>query len=138
MKQIRLLFTIAFFLVTFASFSQKINPGKVVVIYEVDFTLEVGMTFELLEQMYLKEYVPAIKKNFPGVEFCIMKGERGERTGKYIEFLVFESLDERNKWFPQKRKSSAETKQALNNMREIQDRMVKLYSSVTYTHYVVL
>jgi hypothetical protein len=122
----------------FSGKNMDVKAGNVVGIYECEYTLEDGMTFEQLEQLYLEKYVPAVKKNFPGMKFCIMKGERGERTGKYIEFLVFKSVEERNRWFPEKGKSSEETKQALNKMREIQDRMKKMYSSVKYTHYVVL
>ena len=122
----------------FSGQSLNVKSGNVLGVFEVELTLAEGMTFEKLELLYQTEYLPAIMKNFPGVQCCVMKGDRGERTGKYIEFIVFKSMEERNRWFPEPGKSSEEAKKAFYNMREIQDRMVKMYSSVTSTDYVVL
>ena len=122
----------------FSGQSLNVKSGNVLGVFEVELTLAEGITFEKLELLYQTEYIPAIGKNFPGVQCCVMKGDRGERTGKYIEFIVFKSMEERNRWFPEPGKSSEEAKKAFDNMREIQDRMVKMYSSVTSTNYVVL
>ena len=138
MKRSRLLFAVAFMLLAITAYGQKIKTGNVVSIHEIEYTLEDGITFEQLEQLYLEEYLPAAEKNFPGVEFHLMKGERGERTGKYIEYIVFDSIEDRNRWFPENGKSSEEAKQAFDNMREIQDRMMKMVSSHTFTDYIVL
>jgi hypothetical protein len=115
-----------------------VKPGNVVAIFECDFTLEEGMTFEDLEQLYQKEYGPSIMKNFQGTQFCVFKGERGDRTGKYTEMIVFKSLEEYNKWFMEDGMLSEKAKQAFENMREIQDRMEKMYSYNTATYYIVL
>ena len=138
MKRSRLIITVTFLLLAITAYGQKVNKGNVVSIHEFEITLEEGMTFEKFEQLYLEEYLPAEKKNFPGVKFHLMKGERGERTGKYIEYVVFDSLEDRNRWWPENGKASEEAKQAFDNMREIQDRMVKMVSSHTFTGYVVL
>ena len=115
-----------------------VKPGNVVAIFECDFILEEGMTFEDLEQLYQKEYGPSIMKNFQGTQFCVFKGERGDRTGKYTEMIVFKSLKEYNKWFMEDGKLSEKAKQAFDNMREIQDRMEKMYSYNNATYYIVL
>lgn len=117
---------------------QKVQPGNVLSIWEVEFTLEEGMTFEQLEEFYVKTYKPAIEKNFPGVHFFFMKGERGERTGKYVQFVVFDSIEERNKWYPASGEASELAKKAADNMRKIQDRLGKMVSGATWTDYVVL
>ena len=137
MKRSRLLITVTVLLLVITAYGQKVKPGNVVSIHEIEFTLEDGMTFSQLEKLYLEEYIPAIEKNFPGAEFHLLIGERGKRTGKYIEFLVFDSLEERNRWFPEKGKTSEEAKKGFDNMREIQDRMSKMASSVSFTDYVV-
>ena len=138
MKRARLIIPVTFLLLSLTAYGQKIKTGNMISIHEVEYTLEDGMTFEQLEKLYLEEYKPAIEKNFPGVEIHLLKGERGERTGKYIESLVFDSLEDRNRWWPENGKSSEEAKQAFDNMREIQDRMMKMVSSHTFTGYVVL
>lgn len=115
-----------------------VKPGNVVAIFECEFILEEGMTFEDLEQLYQKEYGPSIMKNFQGTQFCVFKGDRGDRTGKYTEMIVFKSLEEYNKWFMEDGKLNEKAKQAFDNMREIQDRMEKMYSYNTATYYIVL
>ncbi|MFC2128643.1 hypothetical protein ACFLRR_02085 [Bacteroidota bacterium] len=122
----------------FSGKSFRLKPGNVVSFHKPEFTLEEGMTFDQFEKLYQDEYIPAVRKTLPGTELCLLKGFKGERTGKYVEFLVFESLEERNRWFPEPRKASEEWKKAIGNMREIQSRMVKMVESNTYTDYIVL
>lgn len=116
----------------------EVKPGSVVGVFECEFTLENGMTYENLEQLYQKEYGPSIMKNFQGTQFCVFKGERGDRTGKYTEMIFFKSLEEFNEWDLGDGMVSEKAKQAFDNMREIQDRMEKMYSYSTATFYVVL
>lgn len=115
-----------------------VKPGNVVVISEFEFTLEEGMTFEDLEQLYQKEYGPAFMKNFQGTQFCVLKGERGERTGKYTEMIVVKSMEEYNKWITEDGKPTEKTKQAFDNMGEIQVRMEKMYTYENSNYYLVL
>jgi hypothetical protein len=137
MNQTRLLLTAAFLILGIAANGQKVKPRSLMCIHEIEITLEDNMTFEQFEKLYQEEYIPAIEKNFQGVEVRLMKGERGQRTGKYIEVAFFDSLEHRNKWFPEGGKSTDEAKKAFDNMQEIQDRMMKMINS-TYTDYVVL
>ena len=134
MKRSRLLVSLAILSLAITAFGQKVKPGNVVSIFEIEITLEDNMTYEQFEKLYLEEYIPAIEKNFPGTELHLLKGERGKRTGKYTEILVFDSLEERNRWFPEKSKTSEEAEKGFENMREVQDRlmkMVKILSLIT-------
>ena len=103
--------------------SINVKAGNVVMVWELDHTLEEGMTYELLEQFYQEEYGPAYMKNFPGSQFCVFKGERGERIGKYTELIVINSMEEFDKWNTEDGKK---TKQAFKNMGEIQERMERI------------
>ena len=116
-----------------------VKPGNVVVIFECEYTLEEGMTYEELEQLFEKEYGPAIRKNFPGMQYCVLKGERGDRTGKYTELAVFKSLEEYHTEFSGKDgKLTEKARQALDNMRVIQDRMINMLTYINSNHYIVL
>jgi len=115
-----------------------VKSGNVVAIFECEFTLEEGMTFEDLEQLYQKEYGPAFMKNFQGTQFCVLKGERGERTGKYTEMIVLKSMEEYNKWITEDGKLNEKAKQAFYNMGEIQVRMEKMYTYENSNYYLVL
>jgi hypothetical protein len=78
-------------------------------------------------------------KNFKGVQFCVLKGERGDRTGKYTELIVYQSMGEFKKWLTEDGKQLNETaKQAYKNMGEVQVRMEKMYSYSYFTTYIVL
>ncbi|MDF1571795.1 MAG: hypothetical protein P1P82_09290 [Bacteroidales bacterium] len=115
-----------------------VQPGNVMAVFEVDFTLEEGMTFEDLEQFYQKEYGPAFVKNFQGTQFCVLKGDRGERAGKYTEMVVFQSMEDYNKWITTDGILTEKGKQAFYNMGEIQTRMEKMYSYENSNYYLVL
>jgi hypothetical protein len=138
MKRTRLLFTVAFLILAISSYGQKVKTGKVVRIVELEISLEDNMTFEQFEKFFLEEYIPAGNRNFPRLKFSLLKGDRGIRTGKYTVLVFFDSVEERNRWFPEKGKSSEETKQAFDNMRAIQDKMMKMASNITFTEYEVL
>jgi len=115
--------------------SINVKAGNVVMVWELDHTLEEGMTYELLEQFYQEEYGPAYMKNFPGSQFCVFKGERGERIGKYTELIVINSMEEFDKWNTEDGKK---TKQAFKNMGEIQERMERMYANSDRNVYIVL
>jgi len=138
MKRSRILITLTVLLLAITAYGQKVNTGKVVSIFEIEVTLEDNMTFEQFEKLYLEEYISAATKNFPGAQFNLLKGERGKRTGKYTEFVIWESLEERNRWFPENGQASEEAKQAFAKMKDIQDRMMNMASSITFTDYTVL
>jgi hypothetical protein len=113
----------------------SIKAGKVVIVWEYEHTLEEGMTYEELEQFYLEEYGPAFMENFPGSQFCVFKGEKGEREGKYNELIVINSKEEFDKWNAE---DGIEAKQALKNMGEIRERMERMYTSSDCNVYIVL
>lgn len=118
--------------------SMHLKPGNVVVIYECELAPEKGMTFEDLEKLYREEYGPAFTKSFQGVQFCVLKGERGERTGKYTELIVAKSMDEYKKWMTEDGASTEKAKQAYADMGEIQERMGKMYTYFRSNTYIVL
>ncbi len=117
---------------------QNVIPGNVVSIAEIDLKLPEDMTFEQFEKFYLGEFLPAFAETFPTIQFSLLKGDRGDRTGKYTEFIVFQSLEERNRWFPVEGGSSAETKQGFKQMGEIWDKYMELVSNSDWTNYLVL
>lgn len=113
----------------------NVKAGNIVYVFECEITLEEGMTYKELEQFYEEEYGPSLMKNFPGIQFCVLKGERGDRIGKYTELIVIKSKEDFNKW---KAEDSKKTKQAYKNMGEIQVRMENMYSDSNSDVYIVL
>jgi hypothetical protein len=138
MKLSRHFFTVTLLLVAITVYSQKVNTGMVVGMAEIEVTLEDNMTFEQFEQLFMDEYVPALTKSFPGMSFTLLKGDRGKRTGKYTELWTYESVEERNRWWPEAGKGSEETEEGFNKMQDIQDRMMKMITTTSWTDQIVL
>jgi hypothetical protein len=115
--------------------SINVKAGNVVMVWELEHTLQEGMTYEELEQFYQEEYGPTFMKNFPGSQFCVFKGEREERIGKYTELIVINSMEEFDKWNAEDGKK---TKQAFKYMGEIQERMEEMYTYSNRNVYIVL
>lgn len=124
-----------YLILPFSGKSIDVKSGNVVYVYECEINLEEGMTYKDLELIYQEEYGPAIIKNFPGSQFCILKGERGERTGKYTELMVIDSMEEYNKWNAEDAKK---TKQSFKKMGGIQERMENMYTNSNSDVYIVL
>lgn len=122
----------------FSGKSIHVKPGNVVIVYECEITPEEGMTPEEFEKFYVEEYGPSYMKHFQGTQFCVLKGERGERTGKYTELTVLKSMAEYNKWVTADGMLSEKAKQAFSDMGEIQERMEPMYSWYRNYTYVVL
>ena len=55
---------------------------------------------EQLERFAAEQLTPTFKKQVPGVESYILKGERGDNKGKYVHLLIFDSERTRDFYFP--------------------------------------
>lgn len=71
--------------------------------------LRPGVRAEDFEK-FVKEELPSVAQ-YPGWKFHILKGERGDREGKYLALVEIESLEERNRFSPSPSESSEEAKQ---------------------------
>ena len=118
--------------------SIQVKPGNVVIVFECEITLEEGLSVKDFEKFYLEDYVPMYLKHFPGTQFCILKGERGERTGKYTELMFFKSMEDYHKWVTEDGMPTEKTKKAFSDMGEVQQRMEKMYTWSRYNDYIVL
>jgi hypothetical protein len=63
-------------------------------------------------EKFVKEELPAVAM-FPKWRFYILKGERGDREGKYLAFFEIESIEERDRFYPSPRVPSEEAKRFL-------------------------
>ncbi len=53
------------------------------------------------ERFVSYELQPALQKDIEGFRLYVLKGDRGSMVGKYALFRVFDSVDVRNKYFPE-------------------------------------
>jgi hypothetical protein len=78
----------------------------------------------------------------PGVTTHVLKGDRGEREGKYLVMLEFEDVESRDRFFPTPGQASEEAQRYLESTRAIGERWDTLGTgpgtTTAYTDYVVV
>jgi hypothetical protein len=54
------------------------------------------------ERFALEQFLPALNAlNAPGVEFHVLKADRGVRESEFIFMMVFDDVETRDRYFPQ-------------------------------------
>ena len=99
MKKLNILLLV--FLTTFASsnlIAQNSKTFEVVAIHEVDLKEDVDSK-EFEEHVFTK--IAPIYNRIEGQQFKLVKGDRGNRMNKYAFVLSFDSLEDRNRIYPE-------------------------------------
>ena len=61
------------------------------------------------ERFALGEFIPALQAlGVPGVRFALLKAERGVEAGAYQFLMAFDSVDVRDRYFPEESRASPE------------------------------
>lgn len=104
-------------------------------------TLRNTATMEDFEA-FLKRAAPTVKP-WPGVKLYVAKGDRGDRVGRLICIIEFESVGTRNRYFPDPRgmNASVEGKERLAEMADFiaewEQYATFLGDPILWTDYVV-
>jgi hypothetical protein len=103
--------------------------------------LRPGVKAEDFEK-FVKEELP-LAAGYPSWKYHVLKGERGDREGKYLVLIEIESVEERNRFSPSLGEQSEEAKQfekAHSEDAKIYEKWDTLAGgfSVIYTDYVEL
>lgn len=83
---------------------------------------------------------------FQGWKLCLLKGDRGDREGKYLLLVEIESVEARNRYSPASDQNSAESNRFLETHKEAYEsvfaeweKLASLIGAPTiYTDYVVV
>ena len=71
--------------------------------------LRPGVDPEEFERFTLSEFLPALQAlHAPGVQFALLKAERGADAGSYQFMMVFDSVETRDRYFPEEVRASDE------------------------------
>jgi len=82
--------------------------------------LNEGITPEFFERFVIEEFLPALPLNrTPGVRASILKGERGARIGEYLFLFEFDSIEVRNRYFPEQFRISQELADLIAPLRRV-------------------
>jgi hypothetical protein len=96
-----------------------------------------GVSEEAFER-FLREDLPPAMANFTDFKMYVLKGERGDRKGRYMTVVEFESLEARNRYFPGSGQPSEAGKQTLEQLGPFIEkwRTFANYGNPTFTDYV--
>jgi hypothetical protein len=89
--------------------SRRIAVPKVFGMHEIE--LRPGVTPEEYEQFYANEL--ASLPEFEGWKTYLLKGDRGERAGKFLLLFEIESEEARDRYFPRPEEESEEVQRFL-------------------------
>jgi hypothetical protein len=116
--------------------------AKVFGVHEIE--LRPGVTAEEFERFLAQEYAPAEAPPPAGLKVYHLKGDRGERAGKYLVLIEIDSVETRDHYFPAPGELSAAAQQYFDQRSESQQALdAKMDTLVTpvgeiYTDYVVI
>jgi len=104
-------------------------------------TLKAGVDEAEFERFAVEEMAPAFS-SIPGLTWRFLKGERGDRAGKYLVLWEVESVEMRDLYFPVAGEGGAEEFERLEEeLQPVPQRwaeMVASFSDPSFTDYLVL
>jgi hypothetical protein len=115
--------------------------GKVYGIHELE--LNPGVDDKSFVQFFNQELIPAYTQM--GWKLILLKGDRGQRAGKYGVLFVIESVKERDRWTPAQDVETEESKRWSEEHKEQVESLMKKWftfsptdigSHLEYTDYV--
>ena len=110
--------------------------AQVLGIHEIE--LKPGVAGEEFERYFTQEVVPA--NQIPGVQLRLLKGDRGERAGRYAVLFEVESVELRARYWPQHGVETEEVQQYTGELEAVLARWEQLASGIddNFTDYVVV
>jgi hypothetical protein len=113
------------------------DARRVIAIREI--TLKSDANAQEFEQSFSNVYARAVEDRIPGMQTYLLRGERGQRTGKYLMVFEIDSLARRNEYWPQPDVSSEKFTQLWEGMPEYDiGKYVEAEPEDVYTDYLVL
>ena len=106
---------------------QTIEKGSVLGTHFGTVELKPDVTYEQWKSFVKEEYIPAYNKEFEGdIKAYFIEGERGNFEGYCGFFLVFQSVEKRNKYWPEFQKSTETYSQKIKNVMPVYNKLNEL------------
>jgi hypothetical protein len=120
--------------------AQKLEKGNILGVHLRSIALQPNVTMERYLDFYINKYIPAYEKNYPGVKVYVIKSIRGEDENSFGLAYIFESIDVRNKYWPEKDVQSELALEATKKLQPIIDELRKLGTAtvIKLTDWIVL
>ncbi len=103
--------------------------------------LKPGVDLAEFERFAVEEVCPAIEQ-IPGLRYRLLRGEKGDRKGRYLELYEFDSVERWRSYFPEDKPDGSEELQPyfeqMAPMMEKWNTFALSLTDPTFTDYVVL
>lgn len=110
--------------------------GEVIGIHYLNVKNKMGDKFE---EFVVKEFNPGMYNKIPGVNFYIMKGDRGDMKGHYIFVWVFDTIERRNEYYPAEGQPTQKFNDLFEPLRGLDEKLQAfLDEEESYTDYIVI
>jgi hypothetical protein len=103
----KLFFALAIILMTGTAFGQTFQKGNLVGFHVGTVNLDPDVTFNQWKKFALETYIPAVNKEFEGeITTYLAFGERGKYKNYVGWYMIFKSVEIRDKYIPEEAKRS--------------------------------
>ena len=102
--------------------------------------LKPGVNEEEFEDFFCSEILPVYGK-IPGQNVHLLKGDRGERSGKYLMLIVLVSVERRDQIYPAEGQFAEDVDQLVGNVSSLWEKFYNFVEELpdpAYTDYVVV
>ena len=135
----KLIIAAAFILLAGVAYGQTLKKGIVISFHTTTVTLNPDVTMDQYLDFYLNKFIPELEKALPGVHWFICKGDRGVNENGYASVMYMESLEVRDKYWPEMDVTSELGKSAFAKLQPVTDELNKLGTATTeYTDWKIL
>ncbi len=122
------------------AFGQTLKKGVVLGTHAMTVTLNPDVTMNQYLDFFNNKFKPEFEKHYPGMKIFILKGTRGENEFGYGLLYWIESIEVRDKYWPEPDEASDIGRAAREKMQPIIDewRKMEVSFSTEYTDWVIL
>ena len=139
MKKVSFLIVLAF--LGTICYAQSTLSGNLIGIHVGKIELDSDVTLDQWKKFALEKYIPAFNEEFKGeITVYIADGERGPFENYIAFYMVFKSIEIRDKYIPEMGKRSEEYDTKWQNIQPFFDELQKLgkFSRDHWTDWVIL
>jgi hypothetical protein len=111
--------------------SHELPPGTLFGVKVMDIRLVKGRSLDEFIAFYQSTVVPEYERRFVGLRIQVLKSARGPNENALAALFIFESAEQRDRYFGDDGKTTALGDAALRGVQPVRQRMIAEYGSWT-------
>lgn len=136
MKKLSLLIVLVIF--SGFAFSQTLEKGNLIGFHTITVKPNPDVTFNQFMDYFMNKWIPKYEESFPGLKLYVVKGNRGENENGFGLLYCFNSVEDRDKYWPKMDEASELAQIGFSKMSIAQAELAALGSwTSTHTDWIV-